>query len=194
MASRPAADAAVQYHTASRTCSYAASASVAEAVGAIAAAGPGAWFLASGTTLYDLMKRGVERPSALVDVSRLAELTVIDTSGADELVFGGGARMADVAAIRWSGAIPARLSYRCVATQAATAENPAGIVRVILSSNRWSGRWWRCDRSSRARLAAVRGWECSPGRFLASLLAVSVLDAGERLAMRRRGCRRGRRP
>jgi xanthine dehydrogenase YagS FAD-binding subunit len=81
-----------------RSFSYAAPASVAEAVEAIAAAGPGARFLAGGTTLYDLMKLGVEQPSALVDVSRLAELTVIDTSGADELVFGGGARMADVAA------------------------------------------------------------------------------------------------
>jgi xanthine dehydrogenase YagS FAD-binding subunit len=81
-----------------RAFSYAAPTSVTEAVEAIASAGAGAKFLAGGTTLYDLMKLGVERPSALVDVSRLAELTTIDTSGADELVFGGGARMADVAA------------------------------------------------------------------------------------------------
>jgi xanthine dehydrogenase YagS FAD-binding subunit len=81
-----------------RSFSYTSPASVAEAVEAIAAAGPGARFLAGGTTLYDLMKLGVERPPALVDVSRLAELNVIDTSGPDYLVFGGGARMADVAA------------------------------------------------------------------------------------------------
>jgi xanthine dehydrogenase YagS FAD-binding subunit len=81
-----------------RSFSYTAPTSVAEAVEAIAAAGPGAKFLAGGTTLYDLMKLGVERPSALVDVSRLAELTTIDTSREDYLVFGAGARMADVAA------------------------------------------------------------------------------------------------
>jgi xanthine dehydrogenase YagS FAD-binding subunit len=81
-----------------RAFSYTAPTSVAEAVDAIAVAGAGAKFLAGGTTLYDLMKLGVERPAALVDVSRLAEITTIDTSRADYLVFGGGARMADVAA------------------------------------------------------------------------------------------------
>lgn len=81
-----------------RAFSYTAPTSVAEAVEAIAVAGAGAKFLAGGTTLYDLMKLGVERPAALVDVSRLAEITTIDTSRADYLVFGGGARMADVAA------------------------------------------------------------------------------------------------
>src|ERR1700742_739985 len=80
-----------------RSFTYTAPASVAEAVSAIAAAGPGARFLAGGTTLYDLMKLGVEQPSALVDVSRLAELDTIDTAREDYLVFGGGARMADVA-------------------------------------------------------------------------------------------------
>ena len=80
-----------------RSFTYTAPASVAGAVAAIAAAGPGARFLAGGTTLYDLMKLGVERPSALVDVSRLGELDTIDTSREDYLVFGGGARMADVA-------------------------------------------------------------------------------------------------
>jgi xanthine dehydrogenase YagS FAD-binding subunit len=80
-----------------RSFTYVAPSSVAEAVEAIAAAGAGARFLAGGTTMYDLMKLGVERPFALVDVSRLAELEIIDTSGPDYLVFGGGARMADVA-------------------------------------------------------------------------------------------------
>ena len=81
-----------------RAFSYTAPSSVAEAVEAIAAAGGGAKFLAGGTTLFDLMKLGVEQPPALIDVSRLAELTTIDTSRGDHLVFGGGARMGDVAA------------------------------------------------------------------------------------------------
>jgi xanthine dehydrogenase YagS FAD-binding subunit len=81
-----------------RPFSYLVPTSAAEAVAAIGAAGPGAKFLAGGTTLYDLMKLGVETPSSVVDVSRIAELEYIDTSGTAELVFGAGARMADVAA------------------------------------------------------------------------------------------------
>ncbi|GGK95637.1 hypothetical protein Sme01_31000 [Sphaerisporangium melleum] len=81
-----------------RSFTYTAPTSVADAVAAIASAGPQARFFAGGTTLFDLMKLGVERPSALVDVSRLGELEVIDTSGDDHLVFGASARMADVAA------------------------------------------------------------------------------------------------
>ncbi|WP_432826909.1 FAD binding domain-containing protein [Dactylosporangium sp. CA-092794] len=80
-----------------RTFTYSAPATVDDAVAALSAAGPGAKFLAGGTTLYDLMKLGVEQPSTLVDVSRLAELATI-AAGDDELVIGAGARMADVAA------------------------------------------------------------------------------------------------
>lgn len=70
---------------------------VADAVRAIAAGGPGARFLAGGTTLYDLMKLDVEAPSAVIDVTGLDELRAIDSSG-PELVFGALAHMSDVAA------------------------------------------------------------------------------------------------
>jgi xanthine dehydrogenase YagS FAD-binding subunit len=80
-----------------RSFSYTVPASPEEAVAAITAAGSGAKFLSGGTTLYDLIKQGVEQPTALIDVSGLAELAVVDTSGSDYLVFGAGARMADVA-------------------------------------------------------------------------------------------------
>ena len=80
-----------------RSFSYTVPASADDAVAAIAAAGPGAKFLSGGTTLYDLIKQGVEQPTALIDVSGLAELTTLDTSRSDYLVFGAGARMADVA-------------------------------------------------------------------------------------------------
>ncbi|MEV0261799.1 xanthine dehydrogenase family protein subunit M [Streptomyces sp. NPDC050617] len=80
-----------------RPFSYRAPATVAEAVAALAEGGPGARLLAGGTSLYDLMKLGVEAPSAVVDIGRLPELTGFDTSGPDELVFGACARMADVA-------------------------------------------------------------------------------------------------
>ncbi|MEV0277900.1 xanthine dehydrogenase family protein subunit M [Streptomyces sp. NPDC050610] len=80
-----------------RRFSYRAPATVAEAVAALAEGGPGARLLAGGTSLYDLMKLGVETPSAVVDIGRLPELTVFDTAGPGELVFGACARMADVA-------------------------------------------------------------------------------------------------
>ncbi|MFC4034770.1 FAD binding domain-containing protein [Streptomyces polygonati] len=80
-----------------RPFGYAEPATLTEAVEALAAGGPGTRVLAGGTTLYDLMKLGVERPAAVVDVHRLAELAGFDTAGPDELLFGAGALMADVA-------------------------------------------------------------------------------------------------
>ncbi|BCS32593.1 hypothetical protein TBR22_A18070 [Luteitalea sp. TBR-22] len=62
---------------------------------AIDAASRGARFLAGGTTLVDLMREHVERPTALVDVSRLAHAEV--EVGDAGLVLGALARMADVA-------------------------------------------------------------------------------------------------
>src|SRR5690242_917326 len=70
---------------------------VADAVRAVAAGGPGTRFLAGGTTLYDLMKLDVEAPSAVVDVTGLDELSAVDTAG-PELVFGALAHMSDIAA------------------------------------------------------------------------------------------------
>jgi xanthine dehydrogenase YagS FAD-binding subunit len=81
-----------------RPFTYTKPATAAEAVRAIAAAGPGARFLAGGTTLYDLMKLNVETPSAVVDINSLTELSGFDTSGSSELVFGAMARMSAVAA------------------------------------------------------------------------------------------------
>ncbi|MDG9701997.1 xanthine dehydrogenase family protein subunit M [Streptomyces sp. DH37] len=80
-----------------RPFSYTVPATLADAVEALAAGGPGTRALAGGTSLYDLMKLGVETPTALVDIRGLAELAGFDTTGPGELVFGAGARMADVA-------------------------------------------------------------------------------------------------
>lgn len=59
---------------------------------------PEARLMAGGTTLYDLMKLGVERPPAIIDINGVKELGAFDTGGARELVFGSLARMSDVAA------------------------------------------------------------------------------------------------
>ena len=76
-----------------RPFAYAAPATVAEAIDALVASGPGTKFLAGGTNLYDLMRLEVETPPAVVDIHRLAELNTIDTTGPTQLVFGSGARM-----------------------------------------------------------------------------------------------------
>ncbi|WNG50578.1 xanthine dehydrogenase family protein subunit M [Archangium minus] len=72
----------------------------AEAIRAMAESGPGTRFMAGGTTLYDLMKLGVEAPSKIIDITHLDALAGFDTSGQHELVFGALARMSDVAADR----------------------------------------------------------------------------------------------
>jgi xanthine dehydrogenase YagS FAD-binding subunit len=80
-----------------RTFAYSAPATVAEAIDALAAAAPGTRLLAGGTNLYDMTKLDLEMPPAVVDIHGLSELSRIDTSGPDQLSFGAGARMADVA-------------------------------------------------------------------------------------------------
>ncbi|MFC3077806.1 FAD binding domain-containing protein [Phenylobacterium terrae] len=67
-----------------------------EAIAAFAKAGPEARYIAGGTTLYDLMKLGVERPTNVIDIAALEGADRVDTRG-DRLVFGAGALMADVA-------------------------------------------------------------------------------------------------
>jgi xanthine dehydrogenase YagS FAD-binding subunit len=69
-----------------------------DAVRALTAAGVDTRVIAGGTTLYDLMKLNIERPSTVIDISGLRELALFDTSGPRELVFGALARMSDVAA------------------------------------------------------------------------------------------------
>ncbi len=76
--------------------SYARPATPAAAVEAWTTAGAGARYIAGGTTLYDLMKLDIERPQHLIDVTGIAGLDVIDTSG-DRLRFGALAPMSAVA-------------------------------------------------------------------------------------------------
>ncbi len=76
---------------------YAVAQSADDAVRLIGMGGPATKFLAGGTTLYDLMKLGVEAPPAVVDVTRIPGFAAVDTGRDEELVLGAGARMCDVA-------------------------------------------------------------------------------------------------
>jgi xanthine dehydrogenase YagS FAD-binding subunit len=77
--------------------SYQKVSSVDQAASAIAKAGERARFLAGGTTLFDLMKLGVENPPTVIDITGIGDLNAIDVSR-DEIVIGSLALMADVAA------------------------------------------------------------------------------------------------
>ena len=77
--------------------SYERVASPAEAV-EVAAAKPGARFIAGGTNLLDLMKLGIEAPEHLIDVNRLGLDTIEPT--AEGLRIGALVRNADLAADR----------------------------------------------------------------------------------------------
>lgn len=79
-----------------RQLTYIRARTASEAIAAFTGAGADARYIAGGTTLYDLMKLGVERPMHLVDVSSIEHADRIDTDG-DRLFFGASALMADVA-------------------------------------------------------------------------------------------------
>jgi xanthine dehydrogenase YagS FAD-binding subunit len=68
-----------------------------QALRAAAAAGAGAHYLAGGTTLIDLMKIDVMRPTTVVDINALAREHSEIRADADRLRLGALARMSDVA-------------------------------------------------------------------------------------------------
>ncbi len=68
----------------------------ADIAGAIQAITPGCKFLAGGTNLIDLMKNGVEKPSALIDLNRVA-LAAIEPLPGGGLRLGAMARNSDTA-------------------------------------------------------------------------------------------------
>ncbi|KQT32518.1 FAD-binding molybdopterin dehydrogenase [Sphingomonas sp. Leaf412] len=82
-----------------RAFSYTRPDSAQAAVASFAAAGPGARYIAGGTTLYDLMKLDIERPQHLIDVTAIKGLDAIETGG-ERLRFGAMAPMSAVAADR----------------------------------------------------------------------------------------------
>ncbi|MGF1622682.1 MAG: FAD binding domain-containing protein [Rhodomicrobiaceae bacterium] len=75
---------------------YSVPASAEQAVSEFTSSGEGARYVAGGTTLFDLMKLRVERPTRLIDVTRIGR-DAVTTSG-DELRIGTNATMSDVAA------------------------------------------------------------------------------------------------
>jgi xanthine dehydrogenase YagS FAD-binding subunit len=67
-----------------------------EAVRTVSSTSGATRFLAGGTTIVDLMKLDVERPTTLVDITGIGDLREVRTDGG-ELVFGALVHMSDVA-------------------------------------------------------------------------------------------------
>lgn len=80
-----------------RNFSYLRPSSAAEAVSMQSAQQPGARYFAGGTTLYDLMKLGVEAPRTVVDITGIAEMHGIDTSSNKVIRVGALVPMSDLA-------------------------------------------------------------------------------------------------
>ena len=77
-----------------KTFDYVRPATIADAI--VAAAEPGAAYLAAGTNLLDLMKGGITRPSRLVDVTRLPGLDRIEQLPDGGVRIGAMVRNADL--------------------------------------------------------------------------------------------------
>lgn len=76
--------------------SYTSPRSAADAVAAFRRAGPGASYIAGGTSLYDMMKLDIARPPHLIDVTGIEGLDRVETDG-ETLRFGSLALMSAVA-------------------------------------------------------------------------------------------------
>lgn len=121
-----------------RPFTYTAAASIEEAVRTYADVGPDARYVAGGTTLYDLMKLNVERPTHLIDIATIRGLDQIDSAG-DDLRFGALTPMSTVAGDPATSARPVRAARRWAASIvarpcSATARRAPRSVRAI-------GRW-----------------------------------------------------
>lgn len=68
-----------------------------DAVQLLARHQPGARYFAGGTTLFDLMKLGIEAPATVIDITRIDGLSRIDVTDRAELRIGALALMSDVA-------------------------------------------------------------------------------------------------
>ena len=127
------------------------------------AAGPGARYIAGGTTLYDLMKLGVEPPAHLVDVAGLDGADAHRHTRPTELLFGALAPMSDVA-------------------ENAVADGP--IIR------RWRSRSGRRPRSSCATWPPLAATCCSAPAAPTSAAAAVLLQQA-RAGLRLRGASAG---
>ena len=102
-----------------------------------AASGAAAKFISGGTNLLDLMKLEIERPTALIDISRLP-LAEIDELPDGGLRIGAQAKNADLAAHPYVRKHYSVLSQALLAGASGQLRNKASVGGNLLQRTRWS--------------------------------------------------------
>ncbi|GGF48723.1 FAD-binding molybdopterin dehydrogenase [Aliidongia dinghuensis] len=180
---------------------YVRPATVAEAV--VAAAEPGAAYLAAGTNLLDLMKGGISRPGRLVDITRLPGLNQVERLPDGALRIGALVRNADLAHDPdFARAYPA-VAEALLAGASAQLRNAATVGGNLLQRTRCAYFYdpasacnkrqpgSGCDaRDGENRLSAVLGWSDAciathPSDFCVPLVALDATVEIEGRAGRR---------
>jgi len=128
----------------------------------LASQNPRAAFLAGGTTLIDLMKEGVERPTVLIDIRRLATLDYIDVEPR-QIRLGALAKNSDIAAHPELRAAAPMLSQAIEAGASPQLRNMATIGGNLLQRTRcayFRNRDFACNkRKPGSGCAAMNGYD-----------------------------------
>lgn len=140
---------------------------------------PGAKYLCGGTTQFDLMKLGVESPTALIDLTGIGGLNDIKVNEKNELQIGAFATMADVAESQIvKDEFPA-LSESLWKAASQQIRNMASVGANILQRTRCgyfrSGSGYACNkRNPGSGCSALEGVNRSHALFGGSELCVAV--------------------
>ena len=144
-----------------------------EAVAAFAAAGTGARYIAGGTTLFDLMKLGIERPAHLIDVSAIPGLRAIEIND-DALRFEALASMAAVAAHPYVAR-----RYPVLAESLATAASPPLRSMATVGGNLLQRTRCPYFRNGAGSLSTVGLYSCNKRDPGSGCAAIGGLDRGQ---------------
>ena len=165
-----------------RSFSYSRPSTPDEAVQTFAAATAGARYVAGGTTLYDLMKVGIEQPTHLIDVTALSGLAEIDVSG-DTLRFGALASMSAVA----DDPVVAR-DYPLLAESLQRAASPQLRNMATVGGNLLQRTRCMYFRNGAGSLSTVGRYPCNKREPGSGCAAIGGLDRGQAVLGQSEAC------
>jgi len=123
-------------------------ASLAEAI-ALLAADPQARLIAGGTDLLPNLRRGLERPPVLIDLSGLRGFAGLEQDGDGSLLLGGGLTLAQIASDRLIGECLPALAQAAGAAAAPTHRSAATLGGNLCQDTRCvfynQSEWWRAS-------------------------------------------------
>ena len=146
---------------------------------AMAAATPGARYFAGGTTLYDLMKLGVEAPRTVIDVTAIQDLRTVTRTAGGEIGIGALVTMSEAAGHpALAGKFPV-LSEALSKAASQQLRNMATIGGNLLQRTRCAyfrgGAEFPCNkRNPGSGCAAIGGLDRSHALFGASAACIAV--------------------